>query len=1034
MNKEKNKMPSHSETSTRGNPSQMTSSEKLECLRDMMGILSSLSDEEWQSLMQGMEYNHKQKKSKLEFALLCTKIVTNVSISVNSSTPTLTEEPRTGSVPPENTEQTKGKRKAKVKHTNQSTADMERGLTDDLKTPLSDERSSADLSAVTSHDLEKIFYEVKMAMRDAICRVALGKASSSESSMGNPLFSPLAKEALKALSARSKRSPSTEISTVIPSASVSQLDQLTLTCTNDIVHGIVKLYHADVSQPKPCTSVGSSEISLASHQEICQVMQELEKLVTISRSSSEECSPSTDQQGTMSVPAESVSNNEEAVLNPHPSSELTEGLVSNQFQDNMTQFVSDILTKTEEKLSLETFKDFKTESSSASGSSSSPSSPHSSSSSSSMYVHETTTCIVTVFLKWFKKLSSSDHSVSDDFRKPPLSKRYKLSAHKIYRGVQKRVFEFLLSLQRSHFKEPDSETQCLLNASPQVTKDKRPPTVQEGVDTCSDEATYKILELYKDQEVLAKAVDVISDTEHKKASPRTDPSSQIHLDPDMWTSSSSTSSERMIAVLNAMDSLDESSVLCSDSPAVLIALDEFSAVSSTTRLIASDTSEGERRSPYFSKYKKMQNFHAFFTNFLPQHCSLKFKAKKVFPLLDGYTAIESAPLTLDAALLLNEKDLSASLTSTASDGVFQIERPDSDAAGNNVSTPVRDAAVSTTESSAESEKINDRVVEIFISEDGTIYERQGPTAGPVEATNTLFQENSGLTQLENVIPDETIHSCAPATTGFTANFLWKKKSGPSDVCLSSSDSAPESSQMRKPLLRDSVLFTSSLVDFFIEESTKHFLLRFSSNSQTESPGAGSSQVTSTAFSDRVTPHSGAETQLQNLIAVQSADPQHVFSDAENCFIKTFVDKVIMGALHQTTCHSQANSSVVEKTEANVSINVEESLPTRRDPSLLNHSSCLDKAPGDMQKSRRIHFGVKGKFPFISFGFKKKKENKLNPLRKTSDSPQSISTSGETSRREREGCSSSSKEPPKFLLRIFSAISKALRNSFQPKST
>ncbi|KAL7886831.1 hypothetical protein AOLI_G00045520 [Acnodon oligacanthus] len=985
MNKEKNKMPSHSETSTRGNPSQMTSSEKLECLRDMMGILSSLSDEEWQSLMQGMEYNHKQQKSKLEFALLCTKIVTNVSISVNSSTPTLTEEPRTGSVPPENTEQTKGKRKAKVKHTNQSTADMERGLTDDLKTPLSDERSSADLSAVTSHDLEKIFYEVKMAMRDAICRVALGKASSSESSMGNPLFSPLAKEALKALSARSKRSPSTEISTVIPSASVSQLDQLTLTCTNDIVHGIVKLYHADVSQPKPCTSVGSSEISLASHQEICQVMQELEKLVTISRSSSEECSPSTDQEGTMSVPAESVSNNEEAVLNPHPSSELTEGLVSNQFQDNMTQFVSDILTKTEEKLSLETFKDFKTE-------------------------------------------------ISDDFRKPPLSKRYKLSAHKIYRGVQKRVFEFLLTLQRSHFKEPDSETQCLLNASPQVTKDKTPPTVQEGVDTCSDEATYKILELYKDQEVLAKAVDVISDTEHKKASPRTDPSSQIHLDPDMWTSSSSTSSERMIAVLNAMDSLDESSVLCSDSPAVLIALDEFSAVSSTTRLIASDTSEGERHSPYFSKYKKMQNFHAFFTNFLPQLCSLKFKAKKVFPLLDGYTAIESAPLTLDAALLLNEKDLSASLTSTASDGVSQLERADSDAAGNNVSTPVRDAAVSTTESSAESEKINDRVVEIFISEDGTIYERQGPTAGPVEATNTLFQENSGLTQLENLIPDETIHSCAPATTGFTDNFLWKKKSGPSDVCLSSSDSAPESSQMRKPLLRDSVLFTSSLVDFFIEESTKHFLLRFSSNSQTESPGAGSSQVTSTAFSDRVTPHSGAETQLQNLIAVQSADPQHVFPDAENCFIKTFVDKVIMGALHQTTCHSQANSSVVEKTEANVSINVEESLPTRRDPSLLNHSSCLDKAPGDMQKSRRIHFGVKGKFPFISFGFKKKKENKLNPLRKTSDSPQSISTSGETSRREREGCSSSSKEPPKFLLRIFSAISKALRNSFQPKST
>ncbi|KAL7886930.1 hypothetical protein AOLI_G00046510 [Acnodon oligacanthus] len=200
----------------------------------------------------------------------------------------------------------------------------------------------------------------------------------------------------------------------------------------------------------------------------------------------------------------------------------------------------------------------------------------------------------------------------------------------------------------------------------------------------------------------------------------------------------------MMAVLNAMDSLDESSVLCSDSPTVLIARNEFTAVSSTTSLIASDTSESKRHSPYFSKYRKMQNyFHAFLTSHLRQHCSLKFKGNKVFPLLDCYTAIESAPLTLDGALLLNETDLSVSLTSTASDGVSQIERPESGSAGKNVSTLVRDAAISTTESSAETEKINDRFVEIFISEDGTISERPAPTAGPVKATNPLSQENSG---------------------------------------------------------------------------------------------------------------------------------------------------------------------------------------------------------------------------------------------------------------------------------------------------
>ena len=79
------------------------------------------------------------KKSKLEFAALCTKIVTNVLRSVNGSIPTLTDEPRTDSVHPEETEQSKGKRKFKAKHTSRSTADIERGLTVDLKIPLSGE-------------------------------------------------------------------------------------------------------------------------------------------------------------------------------------------------------------------------------------------------------------------------------------------------------------------------------------------------------------------------------------------------------------------------------------------------------------------------------------------------------------------------------------------------------------------------------------------------------------------------------------------------------------------------------------------------------------------------------------------------------------------------------------------------------------------------------------------------------------------------------------------------------------------------------
>ncbi|KAL7845773.1 hypothetical protein AOLI_G00239650 [Acnodon oligacanthus] len=143
---------------------------------------------------------------------------------------------------------------------------------------------------------------------------------------------------------------------------------------------------------------------------------------------------------------------------------------------------------------------------------------------------------------------------------------------------------------------------------------------------------------------------------------------------------------------------------------------------------------------------------------------------------------------------------------------------------------------------------------------------------------------------------------------------------------------------------------------------------------------------------------------------------------------------MMEAFHPNTCSSQANSSVVEETSANVTISNQENLPTCSEPSLLNHSSCLGTTPGDMKKkSRHIPFAVKRKFLFISFRFKKKKENKLSPMRTSSDSHQSRSTSGETSWREPEGCASS-KKPCKLLPRIFSMISKTLHNSVKPKST
>ena len=77
----------------------------------------------------------------------------------------------------------------------------------------------------------------------------------------------------------------------VPSSSPSQtslIDDLTVSCTNDVIGGITRLYHQDDLSSDANRSTGgkTSQLSMASKLRVHRVTQELEQMITTSRSSS----------------------------------------------------------------------------------------------------------------------------------------------------------------------------------------------------------------------------------------------------------------------------------------------------------------------------------------------------------------------------------------------------------------------------------------------------------------------------------------------------------------------------------------------------------------------------------------------------------------------------------------------------------------------------------------------------------------------------------------------------------------------------
>ncbi|MGL6081842.1 MAG: hypothetical protein ACRC4N_05025, partial [Gammaproteobacteria bacterium] len=121
---------------------------------------------------------------------------------------------------------------------------------------------------------------------------------------------------------------------------ILKLEELSMACTNEICDRISALYLSEeVGKPK---GKKSSELSLKSQQEVQGIMKGLEKVVTVSRSSSN---------STASSPSEWFSNPPKVIAPTYAATAAqTEKPLSDEFMSKASQVVSEVLLKTEQKL------------------------------------------------------------------------------------------------------------------------------------------------------------------------------------------------------------------------------------------------------------------------------------------------------------------------------------------------------------------------------------------------------------------------------------------------------------------------------------------------------------------------------------------------------------------------------------------------------------------------------------------------------------------------------------------------------------
>ncbi|KAL7877358.1 hypothetical protein SRHO_G00040010 [Serrasalmus rhombeus] len=170
--------------------------EKLKCFRDILDIVCGLSDEEWRALTSDAPH----AISKAEFASLCTNIMISVGKSaVKSFLPTLIHTLGMEAVLTAEEQLRKRTQSESRSPSGQSTTPTKPAASSHD----SDERSTVEPSAFICTMIEDFISEVKVAMQEAICKLASCKAFSKS---WEPKQSAMAEEMPNVLSELFKKS------------------------------------------------------------------------------------------------------------------------------------------------------------------------------------------------------------------------------------------------------------------------------------------------------------------------------------------------------------------------------------------------------------------------------------------------------------------------------------------------------------------------------------------------------------------------------------------------------------------------------------------------------------------------------------------------------------------------------------------------------------------------------------------------------------------------------------------------------------
>ncbi|KAK2866187.1 hypothetical protein Q7C36_002243 [Tachysurus vachellii] len=367
-----------------------TSDQRPKCFRDIMDLVLHLRDEEWKAVSHGMT----KEFTRVKFAVMCTKLVTLVSSAIVRRL----LKPLSKSFGIE----------AIVK-ANDKLKEMESGKETELA---SAQKSPMEASDFICHLAKRIVTEIKGAMLEAIRSVA-----------------------------------STPHVNLVEENQFSQLDDLSITCTNEICDKIVALYQSkDFSRPDEKNTL---LMSLKSLLKVQKLMKGLEEAVSMSRSSSWNTISTVSQ---VTPPLSEVMTPECASSPPEP-----EVPFSDQFVSKALEMITEVLLRTDEKLAA------------------SVSSQTSVPASSKTELNSLTELAKSKATEILQKLFFLLHSCIDADQSVPEHEAFLAYAQKIHADIHKRVFTYVSERQQAvsekSKKESDVAAKQVLDKATQDVSD-----------------------------------------------------------------------------------------------------------------------------------------------------------------------------------------------------------------------------------------------------------------------------------------------------------------------------------------------------------------------------------------------------------------------------------------------------------------------------------------------------------------------------------------------------------------------------------